>query len=85
MGIPILTFYFLNFAISTLVSRFFKERSDGMAFIYGSALRNLPIALAIAMAVLGCDGAEVTILISLGFIIQAQMAAWHVKWMKKSR
>ncbi|NLB63671.1 MAG: arsenic resistance protein [Fibrobacter sp.] len=85
LGIPILTFYFLNFAISTLVSRFFKERSDGMAFIYGSALRNLPIALAIAMAVLGCDGAEVTILISLGFIIQAQMAAWHVKWMKKSR
>jgi ACR3 family arsenite transporter len=83
LGLPVLLFYIINFTISTFAARWFRDRGDGLAFIYGSALRNLPIALAIAMTVLGPAGADVTILISMGFIIQAQMAAWHVKWMKK--
>jgi ACR3 family arsenite transporter len=68
---------------STWLARFFTKRTDGIAFIYGTALRNLSIALAIAMTVFGKSGSEVALLISLGFIIQAQMAAWHVKWINR--
>lgn len=83
LGVPMFVFYLLNFGLSTVAARFFAKRPDGIAFIYGTALRNLSIALAIAMTVFGKAGAEVALLISLGFIFQAQMAAWHVKWIAK--
>jgi ACR3 family arsenite efflux pump ArsB len=83
LGLPILVFYVINFTLSTGLARVFKNRGDGIAFIYGTALRNLSIALAIAMAVFGPEAADVALLISLGFIFQAQMAAWHVKWIHK--
>jgi len=79
LGIPMLLLYTLNFTLSSLVARRFVSRKDGIAFIYGTALRNLPIALAIAMTVLGNQAGDVALLISMGFIFQAQMAAWHVK------
>ena len=80
LGIPMFVFYIVNFSLSTWLARFFSKRTDGIAFIYGTALRNLSIALAIAMTVFGQSGSEVALLISLGFIFQAQLAAWHVKW-----
>lgn len=83
LGVPMFVFYLVNFALSTWVARFFATRADGIAFIYGTALRNLSIALAIAMTVFGKTGADIALLISLGFIFQAQMAAWHVKWIGK--
>lgn len=83
LGIPMFAFYLVNFALSTWLARYFVKRADGIAFIYGTALRNLPIALAIAMTVFGKAGSEVALLISMGFIFQAQMAAWHVKWIGK--
>ncbi len=79
LGVPMLVFYLVNFSLSTGLARFFRVRADGIAFIYGTALRNLSIALAIAMTVFGESGSEVALLVSLGFIFQAQMAAWHVK------
>lgn len=79
LGIPMLVFYLLNFVVSTLLAKLFTQRADGVAFIYGTALRNLSIALAISMTVLGPKGSEVALLISMGFVFQAQLAAWHVK------
>jgi ACR3 family arsenite transporter len=43
-------------------------------------MRNLSIALAIAMGVFGAKGAEVALLISLAYIVQVQAAAWYVKF-----
>lgn len=83
LGIPMLSFYLLNFGLSTWLARYFASRADGVAFIYGTALRNLSIALAIAMTVLGSQGTEVAILVSIGFIFQSQIAAWHVKYLGK--
>ncbi len=82
-GVPMLVFYLINFGLSTWVARYFGKRADGVAFIYGTALRNLSIALAIAMTVLGKQGADVAILVSIGFIFQSQLAAWHVRYLDK--
>lgn len=83
LGVPMLSFYLLNFGLSTWLARYFASRADGVAFIYGTALRNLSIALAISMTVLGKQGTEIAILISIGFIFQSQLAAWHVKYLGK--
>lgn len=83
LGVPMFVFYLVNFGLSTWLARFFVKRADGVAFIYGTALRNLSIALAIAMTVLGDNGSDIALLISLGFIFQAQMAAWHVRYIGK--
>jgi len=79
LGIPMLVFYLLNFGASTALARLFQKRGDGIAFIYGTALRNLSIALAIVMAVPSLQGSPAVLLISIGFILQSQLAAWHVK------
>lgn len=83
LGIPMFSLYVINFGLSTVLARFFHKRADGIAFIYGTALRNLSIALAIAMTVFGKKGSDVALLISFGFIFQAQMAAWHVKMIER--
>lgn len=80
---PIAVFYLVNFSLSTLLARLFKRRPDGIAFIYGTALRNLSIALAIAMTTFGAAGADAALLVALGFVLQAQMAAWHVRFIGK--
>lgn len=79
LGFPMLIFFVLNFVLSTLLARLFALRANGVAFIYGTVLRNLSIALAIVMTVFGAEGSETALLISMGFIFQAQLAAWHVK------
>ncbi len=48
--------------------------------IYGTVMRNLSIALAIAMTVFKKNGAEIAIIIALAYIVQVQAAAWYVKF-----
>jgi len=77
---PLLALYGLNFLISTLVGKYFFNRGDGIALVYGTVMRNLSIALAIAMTAFGKDGAEIALIIALAYIIQVQAAAWYVKF-----
>ena len=78
--LPLLVIYAINFGISTVVGRKLFVRADGIALVYGTVMRNLSIALAIAMGVFGARGAEVALLISLAYIVQVQAAAWYVKF-----
>ena len=71
--------YGLNFAISTLVGKTLFRRGDAIALVYGTVMRNLSIALAIAMGVFGAQGADAALLIALAYIVQVQAAAWYVK------
>lgn len=71
--------YALNFVISTLVGKALFPRGDAIALIYGTVMRNLSIALAIAMGVFGAQGADAALLIALAYIVQVQAAAWYVK------
>ncbi|VGO22378.1 bile acid:sodium symporter [Pontiella sulfatireligans] len=77
---PLLALYGLNFLISTFVGKYFFNRADGIALVYGTVMRNLSIALAIAMTAFGKEGADIALIIALAYIIQVQAAAWYVKF-----
>jgi len=78
--IPLVLLYFMNFLISTLIGKFFFNRKDGIALVYGTVMRNLSIALAVAMGVFGEKGSDVALIIALAYIIQVQAAAWYIKF-----
>jgi CBS domain-containing protein len=78
--LPLLVLYGFNFLLSTLVGKFFFKRDDAIALVYGTVMRNLSIALAIAMTAFGKEGSEIALIIALAYIIQVQAAAWYVKF-----
>lgn len=69
-------FYVINFMLSTFIVRKFYNRFDGYALVYGTVMRNLSIALGLAIASFGPDTA---LIVTLAFIIQVQGAAWYGK------
>lgn len=77
--IPLLLLYLFNFTLSTLAGRTFFKRGDGIALVYGTVMRNLSIALAIAINAFGPEGTDAALVIALAYIIQVQSAAWYVK------
>ncbi|MDD2457163.1 MAG: arsenic resistance protein [Eubacteriales bacterium] len=76
MILVISVFYGFNFVFSTLVARRFLTVKDGFAFVYATVLRNLSIALGIAVSAFGPGTA---LIVTLAFIIQVQGAAWYGK------
>mgnify|MGYP001804304373 FL=1 len=47
-------------------------------------MRNLSIALAIAMIAFGNEkGSEIALIIAMAYIIQVQAAAWYVRFTRK--
>ncbi len=74
--ILLIIFYLLNFAAATFIARKFYTRADGYALVYGTVMRNLSIALGLAIASFGADTA---LIITLAFILQVQGAAWYGK------
>lgn len=81
--IPLVILYVINFALSTFVAKLFFNRDDGIAVVYGTVMRNLSVALAIAMSAFPTNGAEIAIIIAMAYIIQVQAAAWYVKFTPK--
>ncbi|OUC14130.1 MAG: arsenite transporter [Alkalinema sp. CACIAM 70d] len=78
--IPLAILYGANFLISTVVGKIFFQRGDAIALVYGTVMRNLSIALAIAMTAFGKEqGSEIALIIAMAYIIQVQAAAWYVK------
>ncbi|MBI9100286.1 MAG: arsenic resistance protein [Spirochaetaceae bacterium] len=77
--IPLLILYVVNFIISTMIGKLFFKRKDAIALLYGTVMRNLSIALAIAMTAFGKDGADIALVVAMGYIIQVQMGAWVVR------
>jgi ACR3 family arsenite transporter len=78
--LPLFIVYLLNFSLSTLIGRIFFKRADAIAMVYGTVMRNLSIALAIAINAFGSAGAETALVIAVSYIIQVQAAAWYVKF-----
>jgi ACR3 family arsenite efflux pump ArsB len=74
-----LYFNLLNFVISTIAGRLFFKRGDAIALVYGTVMRNLSIALAIAMVAFGTKGSEIALIIAIAYIVQVQAGAWYVK------
>jgi ACR3 family arsenite efflux pump ArsB len=78
--LPLLIVYAFNYVISTLTGRLLLARGDAIALVYGTVMRNLSIALAIAINVFGERGAEAALVVALAYIIQVQSAAWYVRF-----
>ncbi len=78
--LPLAIIYAANFILSTLVGRAFLPRGDAIALVYGSVMRNLSIALAIAINAFGPKGSDAALVVAVAYIIQVQSAAWYVKF-----
>ena len=81
--VPLFIVYLVNFSLSTLTGKLFFNRDDAIALVYGTVMRNLSIALAIAINAFGNAGAETALVIAVSYIIQVQAAAWYVKFTDK--
>lgn len=69
----LIVFYFLNFAISTLVGKWLFNRANSITLVYSTVLRNLSIALGIAVT---SFGPKAGLILALAFVIQIQAATW---------
>lgn len=79
LALPLLALYALNYLLSTLVAKIFLKRGDAIALVYGTVMRNLSIALALAMNAFGSAASDAALVITLAYIIQVQSAAWYIK------
>lgn len=77
---PVLLLYAVNYTLSTLTGKLLLPRGDAIALVYGSVMRNLSIALAVALNSFGEHGPEIALVITVAFIIQVQSAAWYVRY-----
>lgn len=78
--VPLAILYIGNFVLSTLIGKLLFNRGDAIALVYGTVMRNLSIALAIAITAFGNEqGSEIALIIAMAYIIQVQAAAWYVK------
>lgn len=81
--VVLIIYYIVNFTLSTLIAKSLFSKEDSIALIYGTVMRNLSIALAIAISLLGTKGSDVTLIIAVAFIVQIQGAAWYLKFSEK--
>ena len=77
---PLALLYGFNFLFSTAVGRLALPRGDAIALVYGTVMRNLSIALAVAINAFGPAGSDAALVIALAYVIQVQSAAWYVKF-----
>ncbi|MBU1194524.1 MAG: bile acid:sodium symporter [Proteobacteria bacterium] len=81
--VPLTIIYAFNYILSSVAGRLFLPRGDAIALVYGSVMRNLSIALAIAINAFGKEGASAALVVAIAYIIQVQSAAWYVKFTDK--
>jgi len=77
--VPLLILYLLNYLLSTMIGRTLLPRGDAIALVYGTVMRNLSIALAVAINAFGTAGSDAALVIALAYIVQVKSAAWYVK------
>ncbi|MBS7528158.1 arsenic resistance protein [Fusibacter paucivorans] len=77
--IPLVILYAINYIISTFVGLKLLDRGNAIALVYGTVMRNLSIALAVAINVFAEAGSDAALVIAAAYIIQVQSAAWYVK------
>lgn len=77
--LPLCLIYGVNYGLSTLLGRWLLPRGEAIALVYGTVMRNLSIALAVAMNAFGAQGSDAALVVALAYVIQVQSAAWYVK------
>lgn len=77
--VPVLILYAVNYSLATYVGRKLFPREDGIALVFGTVMRNLSIALAIAVTVFDEAGTRMAMIVSLAYILQIESAALYVR------
>jgi predicted Na+-dependent transporter len=81
--VPVVLLYAGNYILGALAGKAFLRREDAIALVYGTVMRNLSIAMAVAMNAFGEGGAEAALVICAAYLVQVQSAAWSVGWVKR--
>ncbi|MDD9301321.1 MAG: universal stress protein [Desulfobacter sp.] len=81
--IPLTVFYLISYLVLSFIGKIMFKREDAIAMVYGVVMRDLSIALAIAMTAFGKEGSTIALLIAMAYVIQIQSAAWYVKLTNK--
>ena len=76
---PLAVFYVVSYGLLSFIGKLFFSREDAIAMVFGVVMRDLSIALAIAMTAFGKQGLTIALLIALAYVIQIQSAAWYVR------
>ncbi len=77
--VPLTVFYLVTYVFLSLAGKLFFSREDAIAMVFGVVMRDLSIALAIAMTAFGKQGLTIALLIALAYVVQIQSAAWYVR------
>ena len=77
--IPLVLFYLINYVLLSIIGKLFFKREDAIAMVFGVVMRDLSIALAIAMTAFGKEGATIALMIAMAYVFQIQSAAWFIK------
>ena len=80
--LPVILLYFIYYIIAFTVAKLFFNKSDGIALMHGTYIRNLSIALAITLQTFE-EASIAALLIAVAFIVQVQLAAFNVKHVSK--
>lgn len=72
----LLIFYLVNFIISTITGRLFFNREESFTLVYSTVMRNLSIAIGLAVSTFGPTAG---LILTLAFVVQVQSAAWYGK------
>ena len=81
--VPLVIFYLISYVVLSLIGKAFFSREDAVAMVFGVVMRDLSIALAIAMTAFGKEGSTIALLIAMAYVIQIQSAAWYIKLVPK--
>jgi ACR3 family arsenite transporter len=77
--VPLILFYLINYVLLSIIGKLLFERRDAIAMVFGVVMRDLSIALAIAMTAFGKEGSTIALLIAMAYVFQIQSAAWYIK------
>lgn len=75
--------YGFSFILVTLIAKAMFNKEDGIALVYGTVMRNLSIALAIALSLFSETGGEIALIVAVAFVVQIQGAAIYLKILTK--
>lgn len=81
--LPLVFFYLVTYGLLSIGGRIFLKTEDAIAMVFGVVMRDLSIALAIAMTAFGKQGLTIALLIALAYVVQIQSAAWYVRFVGK--
>jgi len=81
--VPVVIFYSISFGFTTIIGLYFCKEHNRTALVYGTVMRNLSIALAIAVTAFDQGNASIALIVAVSYIFQVQFAAFHVKLYNK--